>query len=227
MQKFKDVNEVVNVLKPDYPVYCIRTESIKKSTKFFKDNFPGKILYAVKTNPNEKVIKQIISSGIEDFDVASINEIQLIKKLNSSANLYFMHTIKSKESISESGELCCPILPNLRGENKNRVYYYSIFPNLLLSLHPEYVMTHTIWPDGYDKCIVECSWLFEKHSITSNKYKPDNAIKFWNITNKQDWHISELSQLGIQSKMYAPAPYSGQESLLAAFDKYYLSIIDR
>ncbi len=102
MQKFKDVNEVVNVLKPDYPVYCIRTESIKKSTKFFKDNFPGKILYAVKTNPNEKVIKQIVSSGIEDFDVASINEIQLIKKLNSSANLYFMHTIKSKESISSA-----------------------------------------------------------------------------------------------------------------------------
>ena len=102
MRKFKDVNEVVNVLKPDYPVYCIRTESIKKSTKFFKDNFPGKVLYAVKTNPNEKVIKQIVSSGIEDFDVASLNEIQLIKKLKSSANLYFMHTIKSKESISSA-----------------------------------------------------------------------------------------------------------------------------
>ena len=62
MRKFKDVNKLVNELKPDYPVYCIRTESIKKSIKFFKDNFPGKVLYAVKTNPNEKVIKQIISS---------------------------------------------------------------------------------------------------------------------------------------------------------------------
>jgi hypothetical protein len=43
------------------------------------------------------------------------------------------------------------------------------------------------------------------------------------MTNKQDWYISELSQLGIQSKKYSPAPYSGQESLLAAFDKFYLS----
>ena len=100
MRKFRDVDELVNELKPDYPVYCIRPESIKKSTKFFKDNFPGKVLYAVKTNPNEKIIKQIVSNGIEDFDVASLNEIKLIKKIKPEANLYFMHTIKSKESIS-------------------------------------------------------------------------------------------------------------------------------
>ena len=102
MRKFKNVDELVNELKPDYPVYCIRPESIKKSTKFFKDNFPGKVLYAVKTNPNEKIIKQIISNGIEDFDVASLNEIKLITKIKPEANLYFMHTIKSKESISSA-----------------------------------------------------------------------------------------------------------------------------
>ena len=102
MRKFKNVDELVNELKPDYPVYCIRPESIKKSTKFFKDNFPGKVLYAVKTNPNEKVIKEIISNGIEDFDVASLNEIKLIKKIKPESNLYFMHTIKTKESISSA-----------------------------------------------------------------------------------------------------------------------------
>ena len=102
MRKFKNVDELVNELKPDYPVYCIRPESIKKSTKFFKDNFPGKVLYAVKTNPNEKVIKEIISNGIEDFDVASLNEIKLIKKIKPEANLYFMHTIKNKESVSSA-----------------------------------------------------------------------------------------------------------------------------
>ena len=49
MRKFKSVNELVNLLKPDYPVYCIRPEEIKKSVKFFNQNFPGKLLYAVKT----------------------------------------------------------------------------------------------------------------------------------------------------------------------------------
>ena len=102
MRKFKDVNELVNELNPDYPVYCIRPNSIKKSTQFFKKNFPGRVLYAVKTNPNPFVIKEIISNGIKDFDVASLNEIKLIKKIKPEANLYFMHTIKSKESISSA-----------------------------------------------------------------------------------------------------------------------------
>ena len=102
MRKFKSVNELVNTLNPDYPVYCIRSEEIKKSVKFFKENFPGKILYAVKTNSHEKVIKQIISNGINDFDVASLNEIKLINKINPKVNLHFMHTVKSKESISSA-----------------------------------------------------------------------------------------------------------------------------
>ena len=102
MRKFKDVNELVNAIKPDYPVYCIRPESIKKSAKFFKENFPGKVLYAVKTNPNERVIQQIISSGIENFDVASLNEIKLIKKIKDKVNLFFMHTVKTRESISSA-----------------------------------------------------------------------------------------------------------------------------
>ena len=102
MRKFKNASELVNTLRPNYPVYCIRPESIKTSTEFFKKNFPGKILYAVKTNPNEKVLKTIISNKIKDFDVASINEIKLIKKLKPDANLYFMHTIKSREDISNA-----------------------------------------------------------------------------------------------------------------------------
>ncbi len=102
MQKFSNVNELVNILKPSEPVYCIRPDSIKKSVNFFKKNFPGRILYAVKTNPNEFVLKNIIKNGITDFDVASINEIKLIKKLCSNANLYFMNTIKSREDIKEA-----------------------------------------------------------------------------------------------------------------------------
>ena len=102
MGKFKTVNELVNLLKPDYPVYCIRLNEIKKSVNFFKENFPGKILYAVKTNPNEKIIKQIIANGVSEFDVASLNEIKLINKISPEARLHFMHTIKSKESISSA-----------------------------------------------------------------------------------------------------------------------------
>ena len=102
MQKFKNVNELVNTLKPDYPVYCIRPESIKTSTKFFKNNFPGKVLYAVKTNPNKEVLRYIIKNGIDNFDAASINEIQLIRNLKPDAHIYFMHTVKNRNDISEA-----------------------------------------------------------------------------------------------------------------------------
>ena len=102
MEKFSNVNELVNTLKPVNPVYCIRPETIKNSVKIFKDKFPGKVLYAVKTNPNEFIIKNIIKNGIDRFDVASINEIKLIKKLSPKSKLYFMHPIKSREDISSA-----------------------------------------------------------------------------------------------------------------------------
>ena len=102
MRKFENVNKLVNSLKPDYPVYCIRPESIKTSTQFFKNNFPGKVLYAVKTNPNKKVLKHIIDNGIENFDAASINEIQLVRNLKPDAHIYFMHTVKSRNDITEA-----------------------------------------------------------------------------------------------------------------------------
>ncbi|MDA7606100.1 type III PLP-dependent enzyme [Pelagibacteraceae bacterium] len=102
MQKFKDVSKLINTLKPDYPVYCIRPDSIKTSTQFFKKKFPGKVLYAVKTNPNKEVLKHILINGIENFDAASINEIQLIRNLRPDAHIYFMHTVKSRNDISEA-----------------------------------------------------------------------------------------------------------------------------
>ena len=71
MQKFNSVDELVNRVQPVDPIYCIRPNSIKTACSWFKNNFPGKVIYAVKTNPNEKVIKQIFESGIHHFDVAS------------------------------------------------------------------------------------------------------------------------------------------------------------
>ena len=102
MEKFSNVNELVNTLKPVNPIYCIRPDTIKNSIKVFKDKFPGKILYAVKTNPNEYVLKNIIKNGVDRFDVASINEVKLIRKLSPKSKLYFMHPIKSREDIASA-----------------------------------------------------------------------------------------------------------------------------
>ena len=102
MQKFKSVEDLINQLKPDKPIYCIRKNSILSASKFFQKKFPGKILYAVKTNPNSEVIKTLLKSGIDQFDVASIDEINAVKKFSEHAKCSFMHTVKSRESISEA-----------------------------------------------------------------------------------------------------------------------------
>jgi len=102
MQKFNSVDELVNTVRPVDPIYCIRPSSIKSACGWFRSNFPGKILYAVKTNPNEKVIKYIGESGIDKFDVASINEIKLIKKLFPKAHAYYMNSVKSRAHIKDA-----------------------------------------------------------------------------------------------------------------------------
>ena len=99
MKKFKSVEELVNQLKPNNPVYCIRKHPILTASMFFQKKFPGKILYAVKTNPNKDVLKTIIESGIDQFDVASLKEIEAIKKLDKHAKCSYMHTVKSRENI--------------------------------------------------------------------------------------------------------------------------------
>ena len=102
MQKFKSVADLVNQLKPTKPVYCLRKKSIKLASKYFQRNFPGKILYALKTNPHPIVIRTIIETGIKDFDVASVKEIEIIKKISANVNCSYMHTVKSRESIKEA-----------------------------------------------------------------------------------------------------------------------------
>ncbi len=102
MQKFKSVVELVNQLKPEKPIYCIRKHSVTRASKFFQNNFPGDILYAVKTNPHPEIIKSLIESGIDQFDIASIEEIKQVRKFSSSAKCSFMHTVKSPESIKKA-----------------------------------------------------------------------------------------------------------------------------
>jgi glycine betaine catabolism A len=107
-------------------------------------------------------------------------------------------------------------------DGKNRVFYYSIFPNMLLSLHPEYVMVHQLWPQSPDRTLIVCDWLFHPDAFSRKDFNPQDAIEFWDMTNKQDWHVCELSQQGISSRAYEPGPYSVRESIPAAWDEYYL-----
>ena len=123
------------------------------------------------------------------------------------------------ETMSLDGKRRRAYLPGLSETQRELVAYYSIYPNLLLSLHPDYMMTHTLWPRAHNRTEIVCEWHFHPTELAKPDFDANDAVEFWDITNREDWWISEQSQAGIQSRMYQPGPYSERESLLWSFDE--------
>jgi len=134
----------------------------------------------------------------------------------------FMTITREGGSMTMSGAPAGPPIAGLPEHDHRRVYYYTIFPNMLLSLHPDYVMFHTFRPEGPARTRVVCEWLFPPETLEPGRGNPDDAVEFWDMTNRQDWRICELSQEGVASPAYTPGPYSEREALLAAWDSEYL-----
>jgi Rieske 2Fe-2S family protein len=144
--------------------------------------------------------------------------------------------INQGKSLTMTGEACALAIrgkeqelatasPSVGGHEQvkeERVFYYSIFPNMLLSMHPDYVMVHQLWPEAPDRTRIICDWFFNPDAFGRDDFNPPDAIEFWDVTNKQDWHVCELSQQGIASRAYEPGPYSARESIPAAWDREYL-----
>jgi glycine betaine catabolism A len=133
----------------------------------------------------------------------------------------FMRITKGN-SLTMSGKSCALSVGDFDKEDFHRVFYYSIFPNMLLSLHPDYAMVHQLRALSPERTLILCDWFFHPDAFERKDFKPDDAIEFWDMTNKQDWHVCELSQQGIASRAYEPGPYSARESIPAAWDREYL-----
>ena len=123
------------------------------------------------------------------------------------------------ETMSMDGKRRRAYLPGLSEAQRQQVVYFAIYPNLLLSLHPDYVMTHTLWPRAHDRTEIVCEWHFHSDDIARADFGADDAVEFWDLTNREDWWIAEQSQAGISSRVYEPGPYSEREELLWSFDE--------
>ena len=140
----------------------------------------------------------------------------------------YMEITAPNESATLSGRACGRVVcDELPGDERRRAYYYSLMPNLLLSLHPDYVNYYLITPVAVDRTIVESEWMFHPGNEGDPAFNPSDAIAFWDVTNRQDWDIVEQSQLGISSRRYEPGPYSPRESIPAAWDHAYLQMMGR
>jgi Rieske 2Fe-2S family protein len=127
------------------------------------------------------------------------------------------------ETLSSDGKRRRAVLPGLGERERALVNYFAIYPNLLLTLHPDYMVTVTIWPIAPGRSRLVSEWHFHPGEIARPGFVSDDAIDFWDRTNREDWAISEQAQLGITSRGYRPGPYSIRETQLWEFDRFVLS----
>jgi Rieske 2Fe-2S family protein len=111
-----------------------------------------------------------------------------------------------------------PPIDGLAAADLRSVLYFVLFPNALVSLHPDYVMLHTLWPRAVDRTEVICEWFFEPATIATEGFDPSDAIDFWDQVNREDWHVCELTQKGVRTRGYALGRYSAEEVDVHAFD---------
>lgn len=130
-------------------------------------------------------------------------------------------------SLTMSGRMCGPPLGELSPEDRGRVYYYSVFPGLFLTIQPDFVMSTRLSPVSVDRTRIVSEWHFGPENLEKAGFDPSDGVALWDTTNRQDWRVCELAQQGVSSRAYVPGLYSTQESLLAAFDREYLRSLGR
>jgi Rieske 2Fe-2S family protein len=128
-----------------------------------------------------------------------------------------MDLAEGTQTMSLSGESQAPTLPHLTKDQERKVYYFGLFPNLLLSVHPDYIMTHRLRPIAPDRTAIECEWLFSREAVESDGFDPSYASDFWDITNRQDWRACEGVQRGVSSRGYRQGPLSPREDAVYQF----------
>jgi Rieske 2Fe-2S family protein len=128
-----------------------------------------------------------------------------------------MDLMKHAQTMSLDGRSLGIPLRGLDEQARRRVFYFGYFPNLLLSLHPDYVMIHRLEPLAPDHTRVECRWLFPPEALEQPGFDPAYAVEFWDLTNRQDWSACESVQRGVSSRGYRPGVLGGHEDAVAAF----------
>jgi Rieske 2Fe-2S family protein len=108
-------------------------------------------------------------------------------------------------------------LRGLDQQGLRTVIYVNILPNVLFSLHPDYVMTHRLTPVGPDRTRIECSWAFAPEAVARPEFDPGYAVEFWDITNRQDWAACESVQRGLASPHASPGPLAPDEDAVYSF----------
>ena len=134
----------------------------------------------------------------------------------------WMEFAKDYASMTWSGYTSRPPLEGMTEEDRRRVYYYAVFPNLFFSLHPDFLMIHRTWPVTPTHSRVECEFFFDPATMERAGFDASDAVELWDLINRQDWAVCTRSQKGMGSHIWKGGRYSEQEPQVFDFDQYVM-----
>jgi Rieske 2Fe-2S family protein len=129
----------------------------------------------------------------------------------------WMDLMEDAETMSLTGRGGAPILPALDAVDRRRVYYLALLPNLLISPHPDYVLSHRLKPVSPSRTRIECRTLFRSEVVEAGRVDLGYAGDFWDVTNRQDWAAVESIQRSAASPGFRPGPISEMEEAVYLF----------
>jgi glycine betaine catabolism A len=190
--------------------------------------------------------EQLVTAASHDYDVAA-NWKVLVENYQECYHCSMIHPELCRVSPPESGENLdlegdwvggwmdlrpgaktmsldggsrSPVMAHLDESQQRTVMYVAVLPNLLISLHPDYVMTHLLTPLTPALTHVQCSWAFPVEAVNRRDFDPSYAVDFWDITNRQDWQACESVQRGMASPRFTPGPLAPAEDGVYHFVTY-------
>lgn len=102
------------------------------------------------------------------------------------------------------------------------VHYFNLLPNFLLSIAPDYVLTHHVWPRSAESVFIETEWFCHQDQIERGDFDISDAEEFWDTTNRQDWLLCENALKGLKSRHHRPGRYHPDEDCAHRFDQWYV-----
>lgn len=101
MEKYRNAEHLLDICQREQPILGYRPHAAARASRWFLDNFPGRILYAVKANDASHVLGTLNDTGICDFDVASTKELERVANIGG-ANAHAMNPVKSRAFIRQA-----------------------------------------------------------------------------------------------------------------------------
>jgi Rieske 2Fe-2S family protein len=124
-----------------------------------------------------------------------------------------------------SGRTDRPTLTEVEDDRRS-AHYFHLYPSLLLSVLPDFVLVHSLWPVDPGRTRVVCDWLFPAETVERDDFDPSDAVEFWDLTNRQDWELCARVQLGVRSRGHRPGPFNELEVCVRTFGRWYLDYME-